>query len=732
MSLSKIICKYIRRREMTKFYKILSLILALIFVMGALAACSTPDDPAESTPSNSVGGSDTPEETPVETEPPKDPITLTAEYVVVRPELCSDAVKDAAIAVKNALADATGANVAIKEDFLYGDLKPAQYEILVGQTNREESVNAISGIKYNDYIVSIEGDKLVVNAYTDECIAEAVAHVVSVIENADGAISFTDADQITVRAEYAVESIAMGDNNLKGYSIILPKASTAVMKMYAEKLQMAICRLSGEYLPIKNETADETEKEILLGDTNRAASASVDSEALGAGGFEVKADGAKIVVKSNDKGFAFLKTIEDLISDMADGSIEAAKGTKVGAEKLTMFTFTDVHNNFAMLEPTNSTGDYIVRKNVDKMIDHLLATEGAVDLVMVGGDLMSDYPSWDSSGNWPYKYFVEYRALLDKTFARLTKDGKVIYCGGNHDYGQGEGAKDAPHTDKGNYNSSDFYFGDVGMMQSMGVLAEEDMYWKIGTNTGDKYLIAYHYELNGIHVMGLAPDPDIIWSKQGDGFSDESLAWMKKKLKEIDPYGTEIIFVNCHYPLHNTYEATDGECTYPSQCVASNSDHSLCIRRNSYNYQKLAPVFSGHSNLFHFFGHWESWYHDYSVRAVIHYNKANNPVAMNGDETDSTQILAASSRSFTSVNMGHFRPMYNDSPKMFELDHISGYGGYSTYTVQHGSTRTPKCGQGMYVKVFEDRIEFTMKNIGTYKGLTTEDILSTYTVYLYK
>jgi hypothetical protein len=76
--------------------------------------------------------------------------------------------------------------------------------------------------------------------------------------------------------------------------------------------------------------------------------------------------------------------------------------------------------------------------------------------------------------------------------------------------------------------------------------------------------------------------------------------------------------------------------------------------------------------------------------------------------------------------------MYNSNPKMFNLDHISGYGGYSTYAQQHGSTRTPKCAQGMYVKVFEDRIEFTVKNYGTYAGLTTSDILATYTVYLYK
>ena len=710
---------------MKNFIKLFSLLMALILVMGALAACKPTEGSSE--------GESTPAETPVETEPSADPITLTADYVVVRPDLCSDAVKEAAISIKDALSEATGSRVDIKDDFVIPGKQPAEYEILVGITNREESQNAAKGLKYRDYSVSIEGKKLTVNAYTDEGINAATAHVLTFIENAGADLTFTDADQITVRAEYALGSIKMGDISLEGYAIIIPKASTSVMKEAANELQLAICELSGEYLPVKvDESTDETEKEILLGDTNRAASAEVDSTALGEHGFEIKTSGAKIVVKTNDRFFTFKKTVKELVEDMADGIIEAAKGTKISEEVFTMFCFTDVHNNFAMLEPTNNTGDYIVRKNVDKMIDHLLATEGAVDLVMVGGDLMSDYPSWDSSGNWPYKYFVEYRALLDKTFARLTKDGKVAYNGGNHDYGQGEGATDAPHTPTGNYNSSDFYFGDVGMRQSIGELSEDDMFWKEGRHTGDKYLIAYHYEMNGIHIMGLAPDPDIIWSNQGDGFSDESLDWMKKKLKEIDPNGTEIIFVNCHYPLHNSYETPDGECSYPKQCVAENGDHSICIRKNNYNAQKLAPVFKGHSNLFHFYGHWESWYHDNSVKAVIHYNKANTPLVMNGTETDSTELLQSSLRSFTSVNMGHFRPMFNDSPDMFERENLLGYGGYSKYAPQHGSTRTPKCGQGMFVRVFEDRIEFTMKNIGTYEGLTTEDILSTYTVYLYK
>lgn len=692
--------------------KALSLLLTVVFVLSMFAACTPAVEPAESS-------------TPEETDPPvpkKDPITITTDYVVVRPEICNDAVEDAAVLLTNALSDALGTRVSIKEDFLYGDMKPADYEILIGQTNREESANVFETIKYHDYSISIEGKKLVIAAYTDEQITAAVAEVIAMIEKADGEIKIEDGDQKTFNAEYAFDAITFGDNELlRDYTIILPLGISNSMKTQIQKLQLAICNLSGELIPIKSESIDETDKEILIGDTKRTASVAVDSAALGAYGYAVKADGTKLVVKSNDRDFTMMKTINDIIADMEDdGKIEPSEGIKESLRQFTMFCFTDVHNNFAMLEPTNSTGDYIVRKNVDWMIDEMLATEGAVDLVMVGGDLMSDYPSWNSSGNWPYKYFVEYRQLLVDTFSRLSKEGKVVFCGGNHDYGQGEAATDAPHTETGNYNSTDFYFGDVGMRQSIGELPEEDMFWKIGEHTGDKYLICYYYKMNGVHIFGLAPDPDVIWSKQGDGFSDESLEWLSNKLDEIDPYGTEIIFVNCHYPLDNTYEQEDG---------------TILMRNNSYNSKALTPVYAGHRNLFHFFGHWESWYHDNSVKAVIHYNKANKPITMKGTETDSTQVLSAEARSFNAVNMGHFRPMFNDSPDMFykTMDEIiKGYGGYSTYAIQHGSTRTPKCGQGMYVEVFEDRIEFTMKNIGTYPGLTTEDVLSTYTVYLYK
>ena len=387
---------------------------------------------------------------------------------------------------------------------------------------------------------------------------------------------------------------------------------------------------------------------------------------------------------------------------------------------LTTFMFSDVHNNFAMLESTNNYGKYLVRKNVDPAIDQLLETVGPLDVVLVGGDLMSDYHHWNMSGNWPYKYFAEYRKILVDTFKRLSKDGKVSYVAGNHDYGQGELSTDAPHTPTGNYNSCDFYFGDAGMRQDFGELPEENMFWKIGEKTGDKYLLAYYYEVNGVAIIGLSPDHDHenVWSVQGSGFDDDCLAWLKKKLDEIDPNGDKVILINCHYFFHHR--------------TGINEDGTNRYATVEYDKRSLLPVYLGHKNLFHIFGHAEVWHNDTTVRYVTHHDKEGNPIDVTGKETDSTEVVKCEDRDFSMVYGGHFRPDANAYPQWFDIDKVIGYAGLSTYGYSHRSTCTPKVAQGLYVEVYEDRIVFTMKNFGTYEGWTPSDLITPYTVWLKK
>ena len=696
---------------MKKSVKFLCAILALLMMLPVFAACNFTADPPEQ---------DTGEQTE---EPRKDPITVNAKYSVVSPEEGSVATAKLAEQLGAALTERLGESVEVKKDARNGNpTASSRYEILVGQTNRAESVSVLANIKYHDYSVTLEGNKLVINAYTDEKLTEAVEYVIGLIGNSKGeALVLTHDDQKTLRAEYRFDTVKIGERDLAGYSIVIPRMSSTLIQNEAAAFQQSIIEASGLYLPIKDDTSKETDKEILVGNTQRERSQAVKARDLGEYGFLVKLDGDGLIVKANDSNFTLMKTLRNLANEIcASGKLEEKTGTLTLSSKplLTSFMFTDVHNGFAMLEPTNSVGHYVIRQNVKPMIDHLLTTVGAVDVVQVGGDLISDYPHWNKSGNWPYSYFVAYRKILVDTFKRLSKDGKVGYVAGNHDYAQGELATDGPGKN-GSYNSLDFYFGDVGMRQDWGELPPEDMFVKIGEHTGEKYLLAYYYEVNGIGFVGLSADPDHegVWSVQGTGFDEDCLAWLDKKLDEVDPDGNKVIFVNCHYHLDKrTNISASGKNSYDSDQIAK---------------AELTPIFLGHKNLFHLYGHSEMWYSDVTSRYVTHHTKSGSAIDITGEETESTQVIRYENRDFTTVYGGHFRPAGSHNT-WFESDRIYGYSGYSTAGHTSILTSSPRVGQGMYIEVFEDRIVFTMKNIGDIEGFSTKDLITSYTVYLYK
>ena len=264
----------------------------------------------------------------------------------------------------------------------------------------------------------------------------------------------------------------------------------------------------------------------------------------------------------------------------------------------------------------------------------------------------------------------------------------------------------------------DFYF-DGPMDETLGVLADEDKLVKVGTHTGVEYLLAYYYNVDGIHFIGFSPDPDHseVWSKQGYGFTKEQFEWLDKKLDEIDPEGTEIIFVNCHYAMAQrvTYKALNAP-----------------IIDNKVTYD-FTSILSGHKNLFYMFGHWhtfDSYHQGTTVKNVLHYKADGTIMPITGKETESTEVKGASDRSFTAVWMGGFRLDWSSGDGKTNADKFND--DYVTGIHNHESTGTPRMAQGMYIEVYPDRVVFQMKNVGDYPEFSTEDILQPYTVYLYK
>ena len=372
--------------------------------------------------------------------------------------------------------------------------------------------------------------------------------------------------------------------------------------------------------------------------------------------------------------------------------------------KLCAMCFSDYHNNFTMLEPP-----YIVRQTVTLAADVLKKEGFEADVVLVGGDCQSDYPHWNKSGWLPYEYFVGARDASDRVLASIAKGGKVAYVAGNHDYGQGEAATDGPGKG-GSYNSADYYFTGP-MKKTLGELPPEDCLIKVGEHTGEKYLLAYRYNINGIDIIGLSPDPDALWYEQGFDMSEEIMQWAENRLNELDPDGVKPVIVFCHYQIATRY---NGELRYMP------------------GYDKRAfKAFGGHKNLLYLYGHvhaLEYMCREKTSEMVIHYNADGAVQPMTLKEESSREVFDdEAQRSFCTTVMGQFRIDY--SKELFEEDNTPGYGGFSDKIHAFPQTGTPKVAQGLVVRVYDDRMELETRNFGTYPGFETEHKLAPYTVY---
>ncbi|MBQ8208373.1 MAG: hypothetical protein IJZ89_06555 [Clostridia bacterium] len=105
-----------------------------------------------------------------------DPNTVTlktidnlSEYTVVRSDNSSSEVTALATKLRKAINDATGASVAVKTDY-----NNYTYEILVGETKRQQSIDACADLRYYDYTVKLDGNKIVVAGGSEEALASAI------------------------------------------------------------------------------------------------------------------------------------------------------------------------------------------------------------------------------------------------------------------------------------------------------------------------------------------------------------------------------------------------------------------------------------------------------------------------------------------------------------------------------------------------------------------------------
>ena len=187
-----------------------------------------------------------------------------AGYKVIRSSKASNSIVTAAVELKKAISE-VAADITIGDDwYKTGDALPAEaLEILVGETNRPESVGMKEGLLENDYVVKYypESRRIVLLGGSDEATVKAVSYFLEFcVKNGEieSSLSFLSAGQ------YAVTECILNGAPISEYSLVVPNLPDDDEDYAAELIANAVAERTGVRLATVKQS-DASGKQILIG-----------------------------------------------------------------------------------------------------------------------------------------------------------------------------------------------------------------------------------------------------------------------------------------------------------------------------------------------------------------------------------------------------------------------------------------------------------------------------------
>ncbi len=244
-------------RKKNRCVRLLSMVLLFALIL-CLGACGNGGDEAATTQEN-------------ETEARLPLVSgREANYVLVRPQNADSALISMVEKIYRTVRSQSGADLYLFDDYIRnGEQPPARPELLIGYTNRPESVAALNAIGYCEWTVRRIGDKIVVAAHTQKLLEQAVNVLVTelLVKDEDG--NLTLKEERTVRDESQFEFF-FSQNPIESYRIVYPNGK-ADLKTYAEQMAAILKERAGIEMDVVSDLSPAAEYEILLGVTNRRA-----------------------------------------------------------------------------------------------------------------------------------------------------------------------------------------------------------------------------------------------------------------------------------------------------------------------------------------------------------------------------------------------------------------------------------------------------------------------------
>ena len=251
--------------------KKLSFLLAIVLLASSflMTACKKQVPPEE--PPNTTPALTTP---PTVDEQPVVYASITAEqlakYEIIYAKNSSKEVKSEVQKIPNIVFDAYDIILNQRTDLYYegvASLAKGQYEILIGETNREESATFLADLKWDDYGYGIVGDKLVIAGKNEDGTLKALRAFLEHIEGNTGEVFFTNQNQLLVQKQYPYSNITINGISASDLAILCNQQELGGV---AQIIRDAIIEACGIAVPIvtDNPAEDSIKNKIVIGHTD--------------------------------------------------------------------------------------------------------------------------------------------------------------------------------------------------------------------------------------------------------------------------------------------------------------------------------------------------------------------------------------------------------------------------------------------------------------------------------
>ena len=170
-----------------------------------------------------------------------------AGFTIVRPEVCGADTVNGVLAL-NARLDEIGLDLKIKMDFVRkGDEIPSdQPEILIGATNRPESVKYYETLRADDYVIAIKEKQIVIVGGSDKATEAAVKEFIDVhLKDAVGEIVLPIGLLSSKIGVYRIDKLNLCGKGVNEYEIVIPSNADAICKHAASLISDRIRDASG-------------------------------------------------------------------------------------------------------------------------------------------------------------------------------------------------------------------------------------------------------------------------------------------------------------------------------------------------------------------------------------------------------------------------------------------------------------------------------------------------------